>query len=357
MKKILIVKTSSLGDIIHAYPVLGYLRAKYPLAKIDWVVERQNAELVQAHPSVDQVICIATKEWRRGIFKTENMKAISAFRQQLRENSYDVVFDLQGNVKSGLVVMQACGASKVGFGRKTVPEWPNLLFTNRRYNPEPGKNIRTDYLSIVKMFFGDSSQHESYPTPLKISESQRATIEAILQSAVLQNGPKIMVCPGSAWKNKQATPEALTVFLSEVQNTLGCSFLFLWGSAEEKLLAGQLHDKFSDCSQVIDRISLPAVQNLMAACDLVIAMDSLPLHLAGTTSTPSFSVFGPSSALKYKPVGEKHFAFQGTCPYGKQFEKRCPILRTCPTGACIRSLGGNELFAEFLNWWKKHYSE
>ena len=86
----------------------------------------------------------------------------------------------------------------------------------------------------------------------------------------------------------------------------------------------------------------------MASVDMVIAMDSLPLHLAGTTETPTFSIFGASSANKYKPKGKKHLAFQGTCPYKRTFERRCPVLRTCSTGACIRDLHGEELFHYFL---------
>lgn len=355
MQKILIVKTSSLGDIIHAYPVLEYLRTKVPSVKIDWVVEKQNAELVQAHPEVDQTLCIATKEWRRGYFKQDNLKSMNAFRRKLRENEYDVVFDLQGNIKSGLVVSQARSSCKVGFARQSVPEWPNLLFTNRRFNPHSGSNIREDYLSIVKSFFGDSSPQVFRETILKITDSQRGIIEALLQSPALQCGPKVIVCPGSAWKNKQATPESLKDFLLQVKKFLSCSFLLLWGSSEERLLADQLHGQFAECSLVVDRMSLPMLQNLMSACDLVIAMDSLPLHLAGTTSTPTFSVFGPSSASKYKPPGKVHYAFQGVCPYGKAFEKRCPILRTCPTGACIRSIGGDELFASFTDWWVRDH--
>lgn len=351
MEKILIVKTSALGDIIHAYPVLDYLRTKFPSAQIDWVVEKPFADLVRAHPYVDNVICIATKEWRRGIFQSKQWNDMWNFRRQLRETAYDVVFDLQGNVKSGLVVSQCRTSSKVGYARESVHEWPNLLFTCQRYNPPEGVNIREDNLAVVKAFYDDTSHNANGNIVLKITETQRATIQTILQNPHLQKGPKVVVCPGSAWRNKQLTPESLVAFLSKLRKYLDCNFLFLWGNAEEQDLANQLHRQFSNHSHVIDRMSLPMVQNLMSACDLVIAMDSLPLHLAGTTSTPSFSVFGPSSAIKFKPVGDNHFAYQGNCPYGRTFVKRCPILRTCPTGACIRELSGGDLFAAFRHWW------
>lgn len=356
MQKILIVKTSSLGDIIQTYPVIEYLRNKFPAAQIDWVVEKPFIELAEAHPYVSNVLCIAAKEWRRCFFQRGHLFEMKNFRNRLRATVYDVVFDLQGNVKSGLVVSQSQSDYKVGFARKSVPEWPNLLFTNKRFNPHSGGNIRDDYLSVVKAFYGDMTPGTNEKVVLKISQAQNQAVRAILQMPNLEHALKVVVCPGSAWINKQLTPEVLGDFLSKLQKYLKCKFLFIWGSAEEQQIANQMQGRFFQHSQVIDRMSLPMLQNLMSECDLVIAMDSLPLHLAGTTSTPSFSVFGPSSAHKYKPSGDQHFAFQGPCPYGRSFVKRCPVLRTCPTGACIRNLSGNDLYAQFRNWWDSLHS-
>lgn len=118
-----------------------------------------------------------------------------------------------------------------------------------------------------------------------------------------------------------------------------------------------MSDAFFKNSDVVDRLSLPALQNLMAHVDLVITMDSLPLHLAGTTMIPTYSFFGASSANKYKPLGKQSGTYQGICPYDRQFEKRCPILRTCKTGACIKNLEGSQLFEEFMRWWDSILSE
>jgi heptosyltransferase-1 len=91
----------------------------------------------------------------------------------------------------------------------------------------------------------------------------------------------------------------------------------------------------------------------MSKMDLVVSVDSLALHLAGTTQTPTYSIFGSSLAKKYQPLGLIHESFQGACPYGKKFEKRCSILRTCSTGSCIKDLTFKELTYHFSNWWEK----
>ncbi len=99
-------------------------------------------------------------------------------------------------------------------------------------------------------------------------------------------------------------------------------------------------------AEVLPLLSLSLLQNWMRSMDLVIAMDSLPLHLAAEANVPTFSVFGPSFAAKYSPMGSKHVSIQGVCPYGQVFAKRCSILRTCKTGACMKNITAEQLFSE-----------
>ncbi len=345
--RILIVKTSSLGDIIHAFPTLAFLRKKYPEALIDWVVEKPFAELVRAHPEVNEVLTVETKAWRKSPFSPATWKAVRDFRRSLQSHSYDLMFDLQGNVKSGLITLQARAKTKVGFGKKTVAERPNSWLTTQQFDPPPGSNIRSDYLFLAQSACNDFSPFTDAGVQLKMTPMQQQALEAILANPLLQKGPLVMVCPGSAWRNKQLSDKALEQFLQKLQGHLSCTFLLIWGNSEERALAEALSHSVQ--ALVVDRLPLPALQNLMGRMQLVISMDSLPLHLAGTTATPSFSVFGASYASKYKPEGERHQSFQGACPYGRTFEKRCPILRTCLTGSCIRDLSGETLFQYFLN--------
>ena len=157
-----------------------------------------------------------------------------------------------------------------------------------------------------------------------------------------------MVCPGSKWVNKQLKAETLIAFLKKIEGELKASFLLVWGDALEKELCEELNAHLK-ISHVVDKLPLAVWQNLMNEADLVIAVDSSALHLCGTTTTPSFSIFGPTAPKVFKPIGERHFAIQGKCPYGMVFEKQCPLLRSCPTGACIKEMTAEELFQAFQN--------
>lgn len=342
--RILIVKTSSLGDIIHAFPTLLFLKELFPHAEIDWVVEKPYKELVEKEPHIAKVIPIDTKKWRKFFYKSSVLKEFFSFRRELRKHEYDHVFDLQGNSKSALITYLAKSKCKIGFGWKTVWEKPNLLTTHYRYDPPLHHNVRYESLFLVESFFKEKAHVGAEKIQLKISSEECKKVEAILK--MLPTKKKVMVCHGSMWQNKQMTEEALLRFLKLVEGYLECGFFFAWGSKEEKEIAERLSHSVAK-GVVIDRLPLPSLQHLMEQVNLVIAMDSLPLHLAGTTATPTFSIFGASSAEKYKPYGEQHHAYQGSCPYGKTFERRCPILRKCSTGSCIRSLTGDEVFDAF----------
>lgn len=344
--RILIVKTSSLGDIIHAFPTLTYLRERFPRTdhQIDWVVEKSFADLVQGHPFVDETLLINTKQWRKGC----DWRGLREFRSALQKQEYDVVFDLQGNLKSSLVTFLSRSRHKVGFGFRSTKEWPSALFTRQNFHPPEGFNIRADNLSIAKQYFKDASPHQpDAPVKLNIPKEQQIIVQEILAQPLLQNKTRVMVCPGSAWRNKQMTSDALINLLQQLQKQSPTVFLLLWGNEKEMREASDLHKHFKDNSLILDRLNLATLQNVMAEMNLIVSMDSLPLHLAGTTGTPTLGVFGPSSKDKFMPEGTQHFAYQGVCPYHKTFVKRCKLLRTCPTGLCIRQLTGNEIHNEF----------
>lgn len=352
-KRFLIVKTSSLGDIIQAFDVLNYLHQRFPSAFIDWIVEERFVSIVAAHPLVNRAIFFDIKKIkRRWIDKKFWGSLWKAFRS-VRRKRYDLLFDLQGNCKSGIVTLLCRADLKIGFGKKSVREWPNVLVTHRRFDIPRSINIRQQYVNLVQKYFDDESYVESEGVRFKINANDMNRLNALLSQSPLQRKMRVMICPGSKWSNKQIPLDTLESFLGKMENALHCCFLLIWGAAEEKQNCLAIHQRFSHCSVIVDRLELPLWQNLMCEVDLVIAVDSSALHLCATTSTPTFSIFGPTSLDVFKPLGFNHFACQGVCPYNKMFEKQCPLLRSCPTGACIRDIPADRLFDQFWGWWKK----
>jgi len=343
---ILIVRTSAIGDVIQTFLALDYLRQRFPYAQIDWVAEQGIVALLSAHPSISHVLPVDFKQWRKAPFSSHTLRAAHTCYKQLRQTSYDLLFDLQGNGKSALVTACAKAKVKVGFGFRSAREKTNLLATHVRFNV-PEAPIRSKYLQLVQDYFQDNEKKEPQCVRLKLSEQESHRLNELLTE---KKAPWLMIAPHSKWANKQLDKETLGRLLTSIAAHFPFSFLLIHGNEEEKCIADALAARFPQRALSVGNLTLPLWQALMYEASGVLAVDSAALHLCATTSTPSFSIFGPSLASVFKPAGDKHVSIQGNCPYSKTFIKQCPLLRTCPTGACIKDLHTDTLFHAFCSW-------
>ncbi len=325
---ILIVKTSSIGDIVQTFGVIQYLKAKFPQAHIDWVVEQEYLELAGSHPAVRRVIEFGSRGWRKKLFSSGI--EIKQFIKKLRQEKYDYLFDLQGNTKSSLITAMARAVKKIGFGWACLPERMNFFATHHHIDVDPQSQIQQKYLAVVSGYFQERGDFIPQPFSLKLQLSEKERLKSLL----VQHRPRIMIACHSRWINKTLPQETLKAFLAQIAREDDPYFYFTCGNKSERESVEAL--KVAGRSQILDRLSFPLWQALMEQMDLVIAVDSAALALCGTTKTPSISFFGPTLASVYKPLGNQHRAWQGTCPYNQPFTARCPLLRTCPTGACLK---------------------
>ena len=182
---------------------------------------------------------------------------------------------------------------KIGFDSHNVTEWPNLLVTNRHISINPTVNLRLQYCQVVNGFFSLNAKYKHEPD-LFLSVKPSKKIERLLSHSLVQNKINILICPFSRWKNKQIPVKRLCDLLSFLSTDLDATFLFVSGDDTEKIAAQTLALRFPDRSIVLSGYSLVSLFHLMEKMDLVISMDSLPLHLAGLSSTPTISFFGSS---------------------------------------------------------------
>lgn len=344
---ILLVKTSSIGDVIQALPALQYLRARFPQATIDWVVEESNASLLLASPSLSNIIVIDTKAWRSSL---SAWKGFMGTLKNLRSKNYDLLFDLQGNTKSACVTFLAKAKEKIGFDSTHVQEKTNLLVTTKRVSLAKTLNAQMKYLQLIQHYFNDDAVFMPQPISMNITFLEKNRLEALLSNRALKHRLRLMVAAHSRWSNKEIQVETLCSLLTHISTQYSVCFIFVYHTKSEKEQADYMVQRFKSQSFSVGDLSLPLWQNLMNQIDGVISVDSAALHLCATTNTPSFSIFGPSLAERYRPLGSQHFSVQGSCPYGVQFWSRCPLLRKCSTGACLKGLDSNHLIKACSTW-------
>lgn len=344
---ILLVKTSSIGDIIQTLPTLQYLRAQFPEAMIDWVVEQPNASLLSASSLLSNVIVIDTKAWRSSLSAWKTF--FSTFKN-LRSKKYDLLFDLQGNTKSACITFLAKAKEKIGFDSTHVQEKINLLVTTRKISLTKTLNAQMKYLQLVQRYFNDDVIFLPQSISMNLTFLEKNRLETLLANRSLQAPMRLMIAVHSRWPNKEIQVETLCSLLAYISTQYSVCFIFVYHTRSEKQQANYMLQRFKSQSLIVGELSLPLWQSLMSKMDGVICVDSAALHLCATTNTPSFSMFGPSSAERYRPIGLQHFSVQGSCPYQVQFWSRCPLLRKCATGACLKNLDTSYLIKACSEW-------
>lgn len=333
--RVLIVKMSSLGDIVQAFSVAAYLKQHIEHLQIDWVVDQKCYELVAANPLIDHVVAFDSKR------KLQDMRR---FIQVLRKNEYDVVFDLQGNCKSALATLFAKARDKVGFTRKLVSEWPNALVTNQKIQIDTNVNIYQQYLQLVTRYFGDYT----YPSTNKILLSLNQSEREILDSLVVPEN-SFFISFSSMWRSKELDLALLISLLEEINKMTSCYFIIPSVGEQEKKQAKKIAEHFPRCI-LIGHKPLSVVQHIMCQVQGVIAIDSLLLHLAAIAKVPTFSFFGPSSSYIYGPNGELHKSYQGKCPFQQVFTKRCQHLRKCQDSPCLKAATKDSIWPYIKLW-------
>ncbi|MCF7806798.1 MAG: glycosyltransferase family 9 protein [Simkaniaceae bacterium] len=340
--KVLIVKMSSIGDILQTFFAVDYIKKKHPGAIVHWLCDTRFKDIVESHPHVDSVIDVDTKHLRNTSFK-KILKDIA----RLKSLKYDLLFDLQGNIKSSIISLFIQAPIKAGYEFRSAPEWPHALTMTHRYPVQKDEPIVHQYLSILQQYFKDREEYVFPKIRLNLSQSD---IDFLSQTRIEIPINCLMICFGSNWKNKRMKKRHLIALLKSIAKEYQVHFIFIYKSEEEKLLAKQLGLIFSSQAQVVGNLSIPLWQYLMSKCRGVISMDSAALHLAAHLRLKTFAFFGPSNAQIYNPLGKEHMAYQGPCPYQVQFVKRCPFLRTCETGDCMHSIDLDLAFVQIKRW-------
>ncbi len=328
--KILIIKLSALGDVIHALPVLRYINQVEPEAQIDWLVEEDFSSLFAAHPLINQVLCVNTRIWR----KLSYIRMLSAFRnfvQELRLQRYDYVFDLQGNSKSGMFTLVSSASKKYGFSLSQVREWPNVLAT--RYRVPLGsaeQHVAKRALAVVRAALPGGGD-VPLSGPLPIDAELKAQVDIKLQKYGLDRSRIIILHYGTTWQTKLWNLSFWQQLAVKLQRRSDIGLILTWGNDAELQAAIKIQRKTQGQAVIWSRGSLPELAALLARADLVVGGDTGPVHIAAAVGTPTVSIYRATDALRNGPEGASHIRLQAPMPCTKCLRKKCEYDAQCST--------------------------
>ena len=325
--KVLIVKISALGDVVHALPVLAYLKSADPAVEIDWLVEKSFAPLLEGHPLIRRVHALEMKAWRSQGWKQAIVGTLEVIRA-LRRERYDLILDLQGNSKSGLFTLLSGAPLRVGFDRYGVREWPNLLASNRRVPLTAADHHVGDRALALARGGLPGGSAAPLAGPLPVDAQALAKIEALLTEEGLTGNPLVVLHYGTTWKTKlwpQASWEQLVALLAEK----GLRPILTWGNAEEETAARAIFAASEGRAVIWPRGSLKELVALLSRVDLVVGADTGPVHIAAAVDTPTVSIYRVTDGKRNGPRGEKHIRLQVDLPCSPCLKKNCERDAEC----------------------------
>ena len=267
---ILIVKMSALGDIIHALPVLDYLHKVVPGACVDWVVEEPFRDVLEGNPLIDRLLSVRTKVWRKKPLAAATRREIGELKAALREKSYDLLFDIQGNLKSGLVCWLSGAPNRIGFEKEVLQESINLLFTNRQVPlRKMDAHITDQYLRLVSIPFGKDYHGIALTSDIYTSPEEDAVAETLL--ATLDDGLVFLFHQGTTWQTKYWEEESWIDLGRKVLDAHPRSTILLsWGNEGERQAVMRIAAGIGSGARVIDRYPLKGLAALLKKVDVVV---------------------------------------------------------------------------------------
>ncbi|EKT4466336.1 lipopolysaccharide heptosyltransferase I [Pseudomonas juntendi] len=307
--RVLIIKTSSLGDVIHTLPAITDAAHAIPGIRFDWVVEEGFAEIPSWHPAVDQVIPVAIRRWRKNLWQTLKSGEWKAFKQRLRERKYDLVIDAQGLVKSAWLTRYV-KAPVAGLDRYSAREGWASRFYDRRLSVAVGQHA----VERVRQLFALAL---AYDLPEGLGRYGLDLDRLQLPPAA----PYVVFLHGTTWATKH-WPEAYWRELAERLGRRNLQVRLPWGNPAEKARAERIAQGLKNC-EVLPKLNLAGVARVLAAAKACVAVDTGLGHLAAALDVPTISLFGPTNPGLTGAYGRSQVHQASDWPCAPCLQKKC----------------------------------
>ncbi|MEC4888912.1 MAG: glycosyltransferase family 9 protein [Nitrospira sp.] len=333
-QRILLIKPSSLGDIVHTLPVVAALKQHWPEAHLTWCVKRQWAEVVERVEGVDRVwpIDFTVRGWTGSV-------------PALRRQRFDLVLDLQGLLRSAALAWLTGCPTRVGFanGREGSP-W---FYSRRVAVPMPEMHAVDRYLLMVAALGAAVQGRPQFRFRLP-SQDYSAVGEVLRRKGVNVDAPWVAMNISARWPTKRWPVESFAAVAAQLSRE-GVGPIVVIGGPDERR-EGEQMKRLADCP-VIDLIgetTLGILPALLSKASLLITNDSGPMHVAAAVGTPVVSVFGPTSAVRTGPYGEGHAVLTHEIPCRPCFSRVC---RNAVQMECLQRIIPAQVVAAVRDRW------
>ena len=312
--RILLIKPSALGDIAHSLPVLSALRRRFPTAHLSWLVNRAYEPLIAGHPDLD-----ATLTFDRGAMKQgwrSACRSVSSLWHTLRQGEFDLVLDLQGLLRSGLMTRATGAARRVGLaGSREGARW---FYTDVLADPGRAGLHAVDRYWLVAQALGAATSPPRFHLP--VAPQAAAWAESALAGLPR---PWYVLAVGSRWVTKCWPPAHFGSLAGRAQAEFGGSVVFVGGPEETPLAAQVMARLPGPTLDLTGRTTLPQLVATLARADVMVGNDTGPLHVAVALGRPVVAPYTCTKAALTGPYNQAHRAIETRVWCAGSYLKRC----------------------------------
>ena len=336
---ILIIKLSSIGDVVHALPFLEVMKNSYPDSKIDWLVEEEASQVISGHPAINRVIISKRKAWEKEILNplkfTKVFSEAVGFYKELRSSSYDIVVDLQGLFRSGFLTSLSRGKRKIGMsgGR----EGASFFLKEPAVPVDYDQHAIDRYLKVAAYL---DCKTVRFKGEIPVSEQDKKLAVGILGSDTESN-IIIAINPMAKWKTKLWEPDKFSELASILQKDLNCRIVFT-GSSQDRAIIDEMIKHSGNSTGPVNlagSTSLKELAYLYSRCSALVCTDTGPMHIAAAMGCRVVALFGPTSPLRTGPYGTGHEVIRSGIDCSPCFKKECGDTK------CMNNITVDEVFA------------
>ena len=341
-EKILIIKPSAFGDILHALALLDRIKTVYPNVSVSWVVNLAYADMLSENKLIDELFVFDREKWgrKRNILKT--FKESKKFVFSIREKQFDIVIDLQGLLRSGIITLLSGAPIKIGLSDSR--EGSRYCY-NRIVKVHDEKMHAVDrYLKVFDCFYKSDDKNLKIAFPLYWSDKKdKFTDKFFRDNNILSSDTLIVLNPNSRWQSKCWDSDSFAKTADMIVENLGAKVIFI-GSPSESDIVQKIIDKTKyNHFNLAGKTGLLELASLLKRVDCLITNDSGPMHLSVAVGTPVIALFGPTDPVKTGPYGKGNKVIQ------KDIECSVCFKRFCESKKCMALITVDEVLETLKN--------
>jgi heptosyltransferase I len=349
---ILIVRLSSIGDVIHTLPAVTLLRQHCQGCTITWAVEEKAADLLRGYPGIDRLIVSRRPEWIKSLKKLKLfhvIREVTKFIRELRSVRYDMVFDFQGLLKSSLLVWLSHGKEKTGFAN--AREGSSLFYNKKIPPPDFNDHAIKRHLGLLS-YLGIKDFEVTFQRLFSRDDEEK--VSRLLGSIGIDiSRPLVCFHPSAGWHTKCWPLEKAAELCDMLHENCDCQVLLAGGMDERKYLEDICCLAGKKIINLAGRTSLSELACIFSKSDLLVSMDSGPMHMGCAVGTPVVALFGPTAPWRTGPFGDKYSVIREKLTCSPCFKKKkCPEKHH----HCMKNITVEDVFKVCCNYLKQSNS-